>query len=124
MENHNELEFDCRGVHGAENTGILVQTNIIAGGKSKSKLSGAAIIERDAADCISDITFCAMCDAGARVEFMPAQHISAVPLSAGHSASLYSPDAPQIQYLHESGMSRQETIEALREAFRNKFTLF
>lgn len=124
LENHDTLTFDCRGVHGGSNTGILVQTNIIAGGKSKSKLSGAAIIERDAADCISDITFCAMCDAGARVEFMPAQHISAVPLSAGHSASLYSPDAPQIQYLHESGMSRQETIEALREAFRNKFTLF
>ncbi len=124
LENNDTMNFDCHGIHGSANTGILVQTNIIAGRNSISKLSGAAVIERDAVECVSDIAFCAMCDAGARVEFMPAQYISAVPESAGHSASLYSPTAPQIQYLQESGMSRKETADALREAFQNKFTLF
>lgn len=124
LENNDIMNFDCRGVHGAPNTGILIQTNIIGARNSISKLSGATVIECGAPECISDISFCAMCDAGARVEFMPAQYISSVPTSAGHSASLYSPGAPQIQYLHESGMSKKETDDALREAFRNKFTLF
>lgn len=124
LENHDTLNFDCRAVHLSANTGILVQINILADDNTKSKLSGASIIEPGAVECTSDISFCAMCDRGARIEFMPAQYISSEPKSAGHSASLYSPTQPQIQYLREGGLSGAETNDVLRESFRNKFNLF
>lgn len=124
LENSDQLTFDCRGEHLSENTGILVQTNLIGGEKSISKLSGASVINQNCDACVSDIAFSAMCDTDARVEFSPAQYISSVPASAGHSASLYAPSAPQIQYLRMGGLAGTEVKTTLVEAFRNKFTLF
>lgn len=124
LENHTELNFDCKAVHASVNTGILVQTNLIAESGTKSKISGASIIEQGATECVSEIAFNAMCAKDARVEFMPAQYISAEPTAAGHSAALYSSTQPQIQYLHEGGLGNAEADKVLREAFRNKFTLF
>lgn len=124
LENNDNLTFDCRAIHSVENTCILVQTNLLAGRNTKSKLSGASVIEWGATECTSDIAFSAMCDPSARVEFTPAQYISAEPKSAGHSAALYAPTVPQIQFLHESGLGGAETADVLRESFRNKFTLF
>lgn len=124
LENENNLIYDCHAEHMSANTGILVQTNLIAGKNSISKLSGAAVIAKDCNECTSGIDFLAMCASGARVEFCPAQYISAVPATAGHSAAMYSPSDIQIQYLHESGLGQAEVNETLYDAFRNKFTLF
>lgn len=124
LENSDTLTFDCRAEHLSANTGVLVQNNLIGGPDSVSKLSGASVIKKDCDECISDIAFTAMCDTGARVEFMPAQYISSVPKMAGHSASLYTPSAPQILYLRQGGLATAEVNDALRDAFRNKFTLF
>ena len=124
LENNDNITYVCNAQHGAENTGILIQTNLLAGAKSVSKLSGAAIIEKNCIECISDISFSAMADDGARIEFKPSQYISAVPETAGHSASLYRPAPNQMQYLRESGMDTAGVNSALREAFINNFTLF
>ncbi len=124
LENESKLTFDCIATHEQENTGILVQTNIIAGEKSISKISGSALIKKQCPGCVSDIAFSAMTAAGARVEFVPAQYISSVPTSAGHSAALYRPTAPQIQFLREGGLDAAEVTNAMRDAFENNFTLF
>lgn len=124
LENNDKLTFDCRGEHLSENTGILVQNNLIARRNSVSKLSGASVINKDCDACVSDIALAAMCDENARVEFMPAQYISSVPTLAGHSASIYAPSAPQIQYLRMGGLGTEEVNATILEAFRNKFTLF
>jgi len=124
LENYDNLTFDCRAEHLAENTGILVKTNLVAGEKSVSKMTGAAIIEKNADHCVSDIGFSAMCAPDAVLEFMPAQYISAVPKSAGHSAAIYHPGTAQIQYLRGAGLGTAEVDMAIKEAFKNNFTLF
>ena len=72
----------------------------------------------------SDISFCALADKTARIEFMPAQRISAVPTSAEHSASVYQPTVQQTEYLRGAGLSGAEVDNALRMAFMNDFSLF
>jgi len=124
LENDDRMEFDVRAWHAAENTGVLVQTNIMAGRNSVSKLSGAAYIEKNCGECTSDIALRAMCEDGARVEFIPAQYISAVPKFAGHSAAMQAPTQPQIQFLRAGGLATGEVNDALREAFKSNFTLF
>lgn len=124
LENTGDLTYDCRAEHMAPNTTILVQNNILAGEKTVSKISGAAKIDTGCNECESDISFSALCDKSARVEFTPAQYISAVPKSAGHSAALYRPGAFQIEYLRQSGLTVAEANDAMRDAFRNNFTLF
>ena len=124
LENAGVLKFDCRAEHGAPNTGILIKTNLLAGKNSKSELSGGAVILPGATDTVSDISMTAMCEEGARVQFMPTQHISSVPKSAGHSAAIYQPSNHQVQYLRMGGLGTSEVQNTLREAFRNDFTLF
>ena len=58
------------------------------------------------------------------IEFMPAQRISAVPVSAEHSASVYQPTVQQIEYLRGAGLSGAEVDDAMRMAFMNDFSLF
>ena len=65
-----------------------------------------------------------MADKSARIEISPAQRISSVPDAADHSASIYQPTAPQIEYLRGAGLSGAEVDTALREAFMNDFNLF
>lgn len=124
IENSSDLDFECRGAHYVENTGILVQTKLIANKNSTSKMRGAAIIKNDAPNAISNISFAAMADPSAQIEFMPAQYISAVPNNADHSAALYTPSAPQILYLRQAGLSGAEVMDATRHAFMNDFSLF
>ena len=124
IENACSVNFDCTGRHLAPNTGILVQTKLYAHRDTVSVLSGHAVIEKDAVNAASDIGFSAMAERGARMEFNPAQKISAVPISAEHSAAIYTPSAPQILYLREAGLSGAECEEVTKEAFRNDFSLF
>ena len=124
LENYDDLTFDCIGQHTAPNTGILIKTNILAGEKSKSKISGTGKIDKNCENCRSDIGFSAMCDASARMEFRPAQYIESVPESAGHSAAIYRPGAMEIEFLRGGGLATAEVRAALDEAFKNNFTLF
>ena len=96
----------------------------VAGRNTKSKLSAVAIIEKNSKNAISDIGFSAMADKTARIEFTPAQRILSIPNSAEHSASIYRPSSPQIQYLRMSGLSGAEVDTALGAAFMNDFSLF
>ena len=124
LENFNDIKFNCVGNHVVSDTTILVKTKLLAERNSISKLSGTAIIDKNCNGVISDIGFSALADKTARIEFMPAQRISAVPASAEHSASIYQPTLSQIEYLHGAGLSHMETDTALREAFMNDFSLF
>ena len=124
IHNENNIKFNCNALHTAPDTTILLKTKLIAGRNSVSKLTGTAEIEKNCNDVNSDISFCALADKTARIEFMPAQRISAVPTSAEHSASIYQPTVQQIEYLRGSGLSGAEVDSAMREAFVNDLDLF
>lgn len=124
LENNSELNYDCKAYHLYKNTDILIKNKILVGKNSNSKLSGTAIINKDCEKCRSDIAFSAMVDAGAKIEFLPAQNISAEPICADHSAGIYAPKENQIIYLRGAGLSGAEVDSVLREAFINDFDLF
>lgn len=124
IHNENDIKFNCNALHTAPDTTILLKTKLIAGRNSISKLTGTAEIEKNCNDVNSDISFCALADKTARIEFMPAQRISAVPTSAEHSASIYQPTVQQIEYLRGAGLSGTEVDSAMREAFVNDLDLF
>lgn len=124
LENSDNLKFNCTASHDVSDTTILVKTKLIAERNSISKLSGTAIIEKNCPNTTSDIGFSILADKSARIEISPAQCISSVPDAADHSASIYQPTAPQIEYLRGAGLSGAEVDTALREAFMNDFNLF
>ena len=124
MENYNDLKYECTATHVGDDTTILVKNKLVAGRNTKSKLSAVAIIEKNSKNAISDIGFSAMADKTARIEFTPAQRILSIPNSAEHSASIYRPSSPQIQYLRMAGLSGAEVDTALGAAFMNDFSLF
>ena len=124
IHNENDIKFNCNALHTAPDTTILLKTKLIAGRNSISKLTGTAEIEKNCNDVNSDISFCALADKTARIEFMPAQRISAVPTSAEHSASIYQPTVQQIEYLRGSGLSGAEVDSAMQDAFVNDLDLF
>lgn len=124
MTNQNDLQFACSAEHLTSDTTILVDTKLIAERNSISKLVATAKIEKNCENANSDIRFSALADKTARMEFLPAQRISAVPNMANHGASVYRPNAPQIEYLRSGGLSGAEVDDALREAFMNDFSLF
>ena len=124
LQNNSELIYNCDAQHLYKNTAILIKNKILAGKNSNSKLSGTAIINKDCDKCKSDIAFSAMVDAGAKIEFLPAQNISAEPICADHSAGIYAPKENQIIYLRGAGLSGTEVDEVLHEAFMNDFDLF
>lgn len=121
LENYNKLTYECTAHHISANTGIFLQNKLIANKDSYSKLSGVAIIDKNCPDCDSNIDFSAIAAKNAKIEFLPAQRISSVPESAGHSASIFTPKPIQIQYLRESGLSGDEITDIMREAFMNDF---
>ncbi len=121
LENASELIYDCTARHVSENTGVFVKNKLFARENSKSKLTGLAIIERGAVGANSDIGFSAMVESPAKIEFMPAQRISAVPNSADHSASIFAPSDMQIQYLRGAGLGTAEVDTTMRQAFMNDF---
>lgn len=124
LQNYDNLKFNCTAEHTAPDSSILVKTKLLAHTNTISKLSGTAIIDKNCTGVNSDIAFSALADKTARIEFMPAQRIHAVPNTADHSASIYQPSAPQIEYLREAGLTVAEVDNALKEAFLNDFSLF
>ena len=121
LENFGNLTYECTAHHLSSNTGIFLQNKLIAHKYSISKMSGVAIIDKNCPDCDSNIDFSAIADKCAKIEFLPAQRISSVPTSAGHSASIFAPKPIQIQYLRESGLGQGEIDDVIREAFMNDF---
>lgn len=124
LENFSNLTFECDARHLRENTGILIQTKLRAHADSMTKLSGTANIEKNCNGCTSDISFSALADRNAKIEFLPAQRISAVPTRADHGAALYRPTDNQIEFLRQSGLSSSEIVCVTSEAFMNDFNLF
>ena len=124
LENTDNLKFNCIAEHIVSNTTVLVKTKLLAWRNSISKISGVAIIDKNCVDTVSNISFAAMAEKTARIEFSPAQKISAVPIAADHSASIYQPTAPQIEYLRGAGLSGAQVDDAMRMAFMNDFSLF
>ena len=118
-DNSSELKIYKKGNHLAENTGIILQTKLIAHDNSKTRLIGIAEIARNCPNCDSDIGFSAIAAQNAMVEFFPAQLISSIPTAAEHSASIYRGTHHQIQYLRSAGLDDTEIKTALREAFIN-----
>ena len=121
IENHAELNYTCVAEHLYKNTGILLKNRIYAGKDSKSILSGTAIINKGCESCLSDINFSAMREQGAKIDFMPAQKISAIPEQADHSAAIYTPTDAQILYLRQAGLGIIEIKDVTKEAFMNDY---
>lgn len=117
MDNHSELTYGCVAHHLDKNTGILIKNKLIGRKNSNSKLSGTAIIDKDCENCNSDVGFVAMVEQDAKIDFMPAQRISSVPISAEHSASIYKPTDAQILYLRQAGLGTIEIDNVLKDAF-------
>ena len=124
LNNYDNLTYKCTADHLAKNTGILLQNKLIAQKNSVSHLSGVAIINPDCENCDSDIAFSAIADKSAKITFLPAQRISSIPNTAGHSASIYTPKPIQIEYLRSTGLSILEINDVMHEAFMNDFSLF
>ncbi|MBR2341962.1 MAG: SufD family Fe-S cluster assembly protein [Alphaproteobacteria bacterium] len=124
IKNSGNLELNINARHLLKNTGILIHTKLYAGENSFSKISGVAIIDRDCPDCESDIGFSAMAEQGAKIQFMPAQRISAEPARADHSAGIFRPADAQIQYLNQAGLDNAAVKNIMKEAFLNSNDLF
>ena len=122
--NNSELNCDIFAGHFNENTGILLNTKLLANKDSVSKLSATAEIDKNCKNCNSDIIFSALSAENAKITFLPEQKIYSVPENAKHGASIFEATAHQIQYLHESGLSSIEIQDVLKEAFINNNPLF
>ncbi len=124
LENESELNLNCTVEHAIQDTTILLKNKLFAHKNTISKLSGISIINKNCKNAVSDISFSALADKKACVEFLPAQKISAIPKTADHSASIYRPSLQQIEYLRTSGLTGSEVKNVLIEAFLNDFSLF
>lgn len=120
IENLSELTYKCDTYHLSKNTDIFIKNKVWAGKNSKSVLSGTAQINKNCENCGSDLSFTAMCEQGAKIDFMPAQKISSMPKQADHSASLYEPTDAQILYLRQAGLGILEIKDVTKEAFLNE----
>ena len=120
IENLSELTYKCDTYHLSKNTDIFIKNRVWAGKNSKSVLSGTAQINKNCENCGSDLSFTAMCEQGAKIDFMPAQKISSMPKQADHSASLYEPTDAQILYLRQAGLGILEIKDVTKEAFLNE----
>ena len=119
LKNNADLNFDLIAHHAAPDTTVLVKTKLIAGAGSTSVLSGAAKIDRNSKNAVSDIGFSALADETAKITFKPAQFIKSIPLSAEHGAAIYRPTTPQIEFLNRAGLTAYQANEILRDAFLN-----
>lgn len=119
IQNYDKFELITDGHHSAPDTGIIIDTKIIAHPDSYTKCTGIAKIETNCPNCESDIGFRALAAPSAKIEFTPKQFIKSVPVAAEHSASLYRGTGHQIEYLRESGLSSNEIKAVLAEAFIN-----
>lgn len=120
IENYSELTYNCDANHISSDTDIFIKNKIWAGKNSKSVLSGIAQINKKCENCGSDLSFTAMTEQGAKIDFMPAQKIYSIPKQADHSASIFEPTDSQIQYLRQSGLGILEIKDVTKEAFLNE----
>ena len=124
IENFKDINFTVKADYFKENTGILLNTKLICHKKTYSKLTGIADIGTNCPGCISDISFSAITDEEAKIEFLPIQRIKSEPKSADHSASIYRQTPVQIQYLRMAGLSTEEIRNIAYESFKNEYSLF
>ena len=124
VENYDNLNLEINTGHFNKNTGILVHTKLIAHQNTYSQLTGIAEIAGNCRECISDISFSAIADDSAKIEFLPIQRIKSEPKSAEHSASIYRQTPAQIQFLRMAGLATDEIRKIAFEAFKNNFLLF
>ena len=124
IENHGNLTFNLDAYHLCRNTGIFIETRLLAYKNTISKLSGTAHIYKYCENCRSNIDFSALADENAKITFMPVQKISAIPEDASHSASIAHYTQPQIEYLHTAGLSDIEVRQVLRDAFIGNIDIF
>lgn len=124
VQNYNQLHIENHGLHVAPNTGIKINTKIVAHPGSNTRATGIAEIHPGCINCESDIGFSAMAAKDAKIEFIPKQLIAATPISAEHSASLYKASAQQVEYLREAGLGTTEVKTVLEEAFINDLLEF
>ena len=117
LENHSDLKFNCVAEHYSKNTGIFVKTRLVAYQNSISELSTTANIGKNCKNCNSDVSLSAIAEKGSKIKFLPAQKMSSIPKIASHSASIYIPTKPQIEFLYESGMNDREIKRCLHDAF-------
>ncbi|HNY25153.1 MAG TPA: SufD family Fe-S cluster assembly protein [Alphaproteobacteria bacterium] len=123
-QNYSELKIEEIAEHLESDTTVKIHNKFVAHKNSNTILNGTAKIGSRFSNCDSDITFSALADKSAKIEFLPSQLISSAPLSAGHSASIYKPNNFQVEFLREAGLSSQEIKNVLEEAFINNFELF
>ncbi len=116
-QNYSDLKITTTGEHTSGHTKTVLKTRVVAHDNTKTKLTGAAIINKNCEFCESDIGFSVLAAPNAKIEFSPQQLISSAPLSAEHSASIYRATAPQIEYLRSTGLSTTEIKDILQEAF-------
>ena len=119
IENNSDFEYKCVAEHLYRETSVIVKNKLLAEKNSNTKMSGTAIIGRDCEKCVSDISFSAMADENAKIEFMPEQKIYAEPTAADHSANIYQPTDAQILYLRQSGLGGIDVQNVIKEAFLN-----
>ena len=117
IENHGNIKYLINAYHLCKNTGILLKTRVLAYHDSVSELTGTAHIYKYCDSCRSDIDFSAMADKNAKIVLKPVQRISAIPESASHCANIAHYTEPQIEYLHQSGLTDNEINNVLKEAF-------
>ena len=117
VKNKNSLKIRVTTQHLCENTGIFMNTKVVAYKNTETDLAGSAIIEKNVPHCDSDVSFMVMADDNAKIILKPMQYIKSVPTSAKHSAALYKPNENQITYLRMSGLSGAEIKEVLENAF-------
>ena len=119
IENFSEITYKCLTKHLSPDSDIFVTNKIWGDKNSKSVLSGSAIINKNCENCGSDLSFSAMIEQGAKIDFMPAQRISSIPKQADHSASIYTPTDAQILYMRQAGLGTLEIKDVTKEAFLN-----
>ena len=116
-QNYDSLKMDIKADHLCENTGIFVKTRVLAHKNSNTLLNASGIIEKNVKKCDSDLSFSVMADENAKITMCPKQYIKSEPKNASHSASLYTYNESQIEYLRGAGLSSTEIKNILEEAF-------
>ncbi len=120
VQNKSNLKLDILAEHISSNTSIFIENRVIAHSKSETMLIATAKIPSKTPDCESDIRFSALCAPDIKkIVFAPAQRISTIPITAGHSANIWRGSAPQIEYLREGGLGTSEIKSILEESFSN-----
>ncbi len=119
IQNRGNVKFNVDAHHLAVNTGIFVKTRLVAYKNSTSEINGTAHIYKYCENARSDIQMSAIAEKSAKIIFRPAQKISSIPESAAHGANIAHYTAPQIEYLHQSGLNDTDIDKVLKEAFLN-----